>query len=84
MHEGSQHDVTITSRGQLTLPLGIRQTLKLGSRRKVRIAVNDEGVITVRPLPDVMSFRGALKNNVPYDPREKQKARHAMGRRAAK
>jgi len=31
-------DVTISSKGQLTLPAAIRKALKLGAKRKVHIA----------------------------------------------
>jgi len=57
--------------------------MKLGSKRKVRIAITRTGEVSIRALPDVMSFFGALKNNVPYDPDEKRKARAAMGLRGA-
>lgn len=77
-------DVTITSKGQLTLPVNFRKALKLGTRRKVRVAMSGDGTVTLRPLPDVMSFFGALQSPMPYDPQEKQKARAAMGRRAAR
>ncbi len=73
-------DVTVTSKGQLTLPVSIRKALKLGAKRKVRVAISEEGTVTMRPLPDVMSFFGKLKNDVPYDREEKEKARGAMGR----
>jgi len=58
--------------------------MNLGSKRKVRIAITKAGEVSIRPLPDVMSFFGALKNNVPYDPDEKRKARAAIGHRGAR
>ena len=76
-------DVTVTSKGQLTLPVSIRKALKLGSKRKVRVAITGEGVVTMRPLPDVMSFFGKLKGDDPFDPHEKARARAAMGHRAS-
>jgi AbrB family looped-hinge helix DNA binding protein len=76
-------DVTVTSKGQLTLPVKIREALKLGAKRKVRVAMTDEGLVTLRPLPDVMSLYGSLGGRAHYDFIEKQKARAAMGRRAA-
>ena len=83
MKQDFSKDVTITSRGQLTLPTAIRKALKLGSKRKVRVAMTKGGTVTLRTLPDVASFFGILKNGVPYDPNEKQAARQAMGRRAS-
>ncbi|HMD54560.1 MAG TPA: hypothetical protein VKJ65_08435 [Phycisphaerae bacterium] len=79
-----QKDVTITSKGQLTLPVSIRKALKLDVKRKVRVAVTQGGVVTMRPLPDVMSFFGALKSQAPYRDDEKHKAREAIGRHAAR
>ncbi|HTV48521.1 MAG TPA: hypothetical protein VMG59_08755 [Phycisphaerae bacterium] len=77
-------DVTITSKGQLTLPVNIRKVLHLGVKRKVRVAVTREGIVTMRPLPDVMSFFGTLHNRMAYNPNEKHRAREAIGRRAAR
>jgi bifunctional DNA-binding transcriptional regulator/antitoxin component of YhaV-PrlF toxin-antitoxin module len=82
MKQDTQRDVTITSKGQLTLPVKIRKALKLGVKRKVRMSLSDDGLVTLRPLPDVMSFFGALKTDAPYDPDEKRGARQAMARRA--
>ncbi len=71
MKQDFHKDVTVTSKGQLTLPVSIRKALKLGAKRKVRVAINQEGLVTMQPLPDVMSFYGALKGTTPFDPREK-------------
>jgi bifunctional DNA-binding transcriptional regulator/antitoxin component of YhaV-PrlF toxin-antitoxin module len=84
MSQDIHKDVTITSKGQLTLPVKIRRALKLGVKRKVRVTVTPEGTVTMRPLPDVMSFFGTLKSDLPYDPREKETAREAMGQRGAR
>ena len=80
MKQESSKDVTITSKGQLTLPVKFRKALKLGLKRKVRVALTKDGSLSLRPLPDVMSFFGTLKSKTPFDPQEKQKARDAMGR----
>ena len=84
MKQEFQKDVTITSKGQLTLPVSIRKALKLGSKRKVRVGITKEGIVTLRPMPDVMSFFGALKSRVPYDLDEKKHSRCAQGRRAVR
>jgi bifunctional DNA-binding transcriptional regulator/antitoxin component of YhaV-PrlF toxin-antitoxin module len=84
MKQGIQKDVTVTSKGQLTLPVAIRKAWKLGTRSKVRVALAKDGTVTMSPLPDVMSLFGVLKGSMPYDPNEKQKARQAMGRRASR
>jgi bifunctional DNA-binding transcriptional regulator/antitoxin component of YhaV-PrlF toxin-antitoxin module len=84
MSQDIHKDVTVTSRGQLTLPVRFRKILNLGVKGKVRIAVTEEGTVTVSPLPDVMSFFGKLKSDLPYDPAEKEKARDAMGKRGTR
>jgi len=82
MNQEIHKDVTVTSRGQLTLPASIRRAMKLGSKRKVRVTFTRSGEVSISALPDVMSFFGALKSGHPYDPGEKQAARVAMGKRA--
>ena len=77
-------DVAISIKGQLTLPKSIRKALNLGTKRKVRMAVTQDGKVTLEPLPDVMSFFGKLKSAIPYDPHEKDKARQAMAHRASR
>ncbi|HEY2880941.1 MAG TPA: hypothetical protein VGJ15_00875 [Pirellulales bacterium] len=81
MKQDFQKDITVTSKGQLTLPVSIRRALKLGDRRTLRIAMGKNGVVTLRALPDVMSLFGKLNSDVPYDRQEKSNARHAMARR---
>jgi AbrB family looped-hinge helix DNA binding protein len=79
MNQDIHKDVTVTSRGQLTLPATIRRAMKLGSKRKVRVTISKSGEVSLRPLPEVMTYFGALKSSIPYDPKEKLKARDAMG-----
>ena len=73
MKEEIHKDVTVTTRGQLTLPAAVRRAMKLGHKRKVRVTITRAGEISIRPLPDVMSFFGSLQSGVAYDPHEKQK-----------
>ena len=84
MRQEIHKDVTITSKGQLTLAVHVRRALKLGVKRKLRVTITQEGTVTMRPLPDVMSFFGKLKSDEPFDPREKEKARLAIGRRKSR
>jgi bifunctional DNA-binding transcriptional regulator/antitoxin component of YhaV-PrlF toxin-antitoxin module len=84
MRQEFSKDVTITEKGQLTLPVKIRDAMNLGRKRKVRVTMSDNGLVTMRPLADVMSLFGVLKNGTRYDPDEKRKARQSMGRRVRK
>ncbi len=80
MEQEFQKDIVVTSRGQLTLPMQVRKAMQLGKKRKLRLTMSRAGQVTLRPLPDVMSLFGSLKNELPHDLREKAKARHAIGK----
>ncbi|MGC8539904.1 MAG: hypothetical protein ACP5QA_04660 [Phycisphaerae bacterium] len=84
MKQEIMRDITVTTRGQITLPVAIRKSLRLGTARKIRMRLSADGDVIIHPLPDVMSYYGSLKSRVPYDHREKAKARRAIADRAAK
>ena len=84
MKQEIMRDITVTARGQITLPVAIRKSLRLGTARKLRMRLSADGNVTLRPLPDVMSYYGALKNRIPYDHQERAKAHRAIADRAAK
>jgi|GEM_PF-5403050 len=84
MKQEFHKDVTVTTKGQLTLPIAVRRGLKLGSKRRVRVSLSEKGIVTLQTLPDAMSFFGIFKARGDFDPAEKIKGRRAMGRRAAR
>ena len=84
MKQEITRDITVTTRGQITLPVAIRKSLRLGTARKIRMRLSADGNVTLRPLPDVMSYYGSLKSGIPYDHREKAKAQRAIAGKAAK
>jgi AbrB family looped-hinge helix DNA binding protein len=51
---------TITSKGQVTLPIAIRRHLGVGERDRVAFVVGEDGSVTVRPIkyPTVASLQG--------------------------
>lgn len=52
---------TISSKGQLVLPKGIREILHVGPGDKVDFVVSRTGDVTVRPSTvDIRSLRGCL------------------------
>jgi AbrB family looped-hinge helix DNA binding protein len=54
---------TVTSKGQITLPKGIRQKLKLVPGKRVTFVMNRSGGVTLTPLnDDFRSLRGILKS----------------------
>lgn len=61
--------VTVTTKGQVTIPKNIREKLGLVPGDKV-IFEEDKNAVKVRPAPDFFSFRGALKGRKPYNKRK--------------
>jgi hypothetical protein len=68
----------ITSKGQTTVPIEIRRQWK---GAEILWEACPDGTARVRPAPDVMALFGAARSSTPRDPREKARAREAMGRR---
>ena len=52
--------VAVTTKGQITIPIDIREKLGLEPGDKV-IVEEDAGSARVKAVPDFFSFRGALK-----------------------
>ena len=52
--------VTLTSKGQLTLPKAIRDELKLDAGAKLDFIVDKDGTLRVRPLRPLSSLFGLL------------------------
>lgn len=67
----------ITSKGQTTVPIEIRRHWK---GAEILWEACPDGTARVRPAPDVMALFGAARSSTPRDPREKARARQAMGR----
>ncbi len=72
---------TITSKGQTTVPLGLRRLWKTSH---IVWAENPDGSAIVRPAPDVMDLFGAAANETPRDPEEKEHAIAAVAAEAGK
>ena len=63
---------TMTQKGQVTIPLFIRQKLAFAPGEKVSFFL-DENRVGLRKVADFFSFRGSIKSPLKYD-REKIKA----------
>lgn len=52
---------TITSKGQVTIPVEIRKKLGLGTGTKIAFVVDDDGNVSLRPptYPTIASLAGA-------------------------
>ena len=56
---------TITSKGQITLPVEIRRALGVGPGDRVSFRTADDGRVVVEPETlDLLSLRGAVKTKV--------------------
>jgi len=70
----------ISSKGQTTIPSALRKQWNVS---QIWWEMNSDGTARVSPTPDIMSLLGSAADGKPRDPHEKNKARQAMGRKAA-
>jgi bifunctional DNA-binding transcriptional regulator/antitoxin component of YhaV-PrlF toxin-antitoxin module len=77
---------TITDKFQTTIPLEVRLALNLKPRQRVSYEVRSDGSAVMRPAPGLDELFGSLKLKRPVaTPREeKQAAREAISRAAAR
>mgnify|MGYP001603316230 CR=1 FL=1 len=52
--------VTITSQGQMSIPVDIRRALGLDKSRKAIVRADGDKIV-VEPVPDILSLRGIVK-----------------------
>lgn len=50
---------TVTQKGQVTIPVSIRQFAGIAVRQRVMIAADQDGV-KIKPAPDIMSLYGSV------------------------
>lgn len=56
---------TMTSKGQITVPLAIRRQLGIGPGDRLSFTVREDGVLEVVPeTGDLMSLAGSIKSQV--------------------
>ncbi|MFB6129179.1 MAG: AbrB/MazE/SpoVT family DNA-binding domain-containing protein [Halorhabdus sp.] len=55
--------VTVTSKGQATIPKEFREKLHIDTPGRVRFVENDEGEVVVRPVERPSALRGALASD---------------------
>ena len=81
-----QHVSTLTSKGQITVPIGVRRLLGIGPRDKVAFVV-EAGQVRLIPATSVVArTAGALKSDIPMlsPQEEKAAAEEAMAEEADK
>lgn len=58
------YTVSITSQGQVSIPVAVRRLLGLNISQKANLYVED-GKAIFEPVPDFLSLKGSLKTNKP-------------------
>ena len=55
----------ITSKGQITVPKAVRETLALQAGDRMSFVIHDDGTVTVEAeTVDLVSLRGAVKSDI--------------------
>lgn len=60
------HITTVTQKGQVTIPVGIRQKLGLKAGDAVQF-FHLKGKVALKPMPNFFSFRGSIKSRKKFD-----------------
>ena len=77
---------TVTDKGQTTVPLEVRQALKVQPRQRLEWTVQDDGTAVVRPQRSALSFFASLKSTKRFPGRsvERKAAMEAAASHAAR
>ena len=77
---------TITDKFQTTIPLEVREALKLSPRQRVSYEVRTDGSVILRPVPGLGQLFGSIKLGRPAasSREEKRAARAAIARSMSK
>lgn len=59
------YPTTITQKGQVTIPVAIRQMVNFKPRQKVTVTVQDNAVM-IKPAVDFFGLRGSIKTKKKY------------------
>lgn len=77
---------TITDKFQTTIPVNVREALKLSPRQRVSYELRPDGSAILRPVPNLDQLFGSVKlgRRVGSPREEKEAARSAMARAVSK
>lgn len=74
---------TMTTKGQITLPVDVRARLRLGAGTKFSVSETADGDIVLRPkLGDIKALKGIVQYDGP--PVSIEEMKHAVGQMIAK
>lgn len=74
-----QNIVSITSQGQLTIPMSIRRSFGIKGSTKA-IVRKEDNLIVVEPKKDFWSLEGSLASEVKLSDKELQEARESFSK----
>ena len=60
------YTATVTSQGQITIPIALRRALKL-DRAQVIISLTKSGTLEIEPAPDFMDLQGSVPVTSSFD-----------------
>lgn len=77
---------TITEKGQTTVPLEVREALKIPAGSRIEWSIQQDGSAIVRPQPNALDLFGSLKpaKAVPTRDKEKSAVAELIAAQAAK
>lgn len=61
--------VSITSQGQISIPMPLRRKYGLDKFRKAIISSTQEGNLIIEPFPDLLSLKGIVKTKKKVSPK---------------
>lgn len=67
------YTVTITSQGQISIPIELRRQLRLDKTKRALVSSRN-GKIIVEPVKDLLELRGSLKTNIKATPKQIREA----------
>ena len=74
--------VTVTSKGQATIPKEFRDKLRIDTPGRVRFVENEDGEVVVRPVKRPAELRGALATEDRPDEQERSATEQLRNERA--
>ncbi|MDA1276068.1 MAG: type II toxin-antitoxin system PrlF family antitoxin [Verrucomicrobia bacterium] len=66
---------TLTKKGQTTVPLKIREALKVRPHQRLEWTVRDDGTAVVRPMQSALGLFGSLRPIKSFPGRKSERAR---------
>ena len=77
---------TVTDKGQTTVPLEVREALKVKPRQQLEWTIQKDGTAVVQPQRSALDLFGSLKPPKPFPglKKEKEAVKHLVAEQAAK